>query len=57
MASCHFAELVRMDKRQADVESMVQVIQFAEDKQKGNITVARKDANAYRKEYKMLHRV
>ena len=49
IASCKHAQKKKVQKRREEIETMLDIIEFVENEQKGNITLARTDIQLYKR--------
>ena len=55
--SCRYAQKKAVRQKKEELETMLSIIQFVEDQQKGNVTLARKHALSFRWETPIFTRV
>lgn len=57
ISSCRHAQSKRVASQREQLETMLSIIEFVENQQKGNVTVARRDVVTYRKDQPFLNRI
>ena len=57
MDACKHAKAKEVAKKRSEVETMLTIIQFVEDQQKGNVTISRKRVNSYRRDSVHMERI